>query len=206
MSAAGGSRRQQRTKPASRKAGRHPDANRTVVRLTEPAFADLVALNKTDTPALRWALKKLLLLERDPEAGEGLHGALIGYRKLTVSDRTWRVVWRVTHDKTGATIVDVAEVWAVGARSDSEVYAEMTDRVSQMPDSPRTLALAEVVERLGKAVTGIRAAAEPEVEELPAWLVGKLVDQAGMRPDQLEDLTLEEAVDVWTEWTSKPRL
>lgn len=204
MSSAGSRRRLQGNNRASRLSGRHPDAELTVVRLTEPAYADLVTLNKTDPPALRWALKKLLMLERDPDAGEGLHGALIGYRKLTVGDNAWRVVWRVTHDETGVTIVDVAEVWAVGARSNAEVYVEMTERVSKMPDSPTTSALSEVVERLGKAASGIRAAVEPEVEQLPAWLVGNLVDQAGMRPDRLEGLTLKAAVDLWTEWMSRP--
>ena len=205
MSGAGKSRR--RTKPSSpsRKGGRHAQAQATVVRLTEPAFADLVALNRAHSPGLRWALKKLLLLEQDPEAGEALRGALIGFRKLTVSDRTWRVVWRVTHDDSGAVVVDVAEVWAVGARSDNEVYTEMTERVAEMPQSPITIALAEVVERLGKTASGISASSEPEEETLPPWLVDNLMHHAGMSSDQIHGLTLRQAVDHWTAWTSEPK-
>jgi mRNA interferase RelE/StbE len=97
-----------------------------VVRLIDPAVDDLRALLRLDPQIVRWALKKLLLLERNPEAGKELHGSLIGWRKLTVSDRDWRIVWRVASDDTGTVIVDVAEVWAVGARADREVYEETT--------------------------------------------------------------------------------
>jgi mRNA interferase RelE/StbE len=65
-----------------------------VVRLTEPAFEDLQTLLRLDPQIVRWALKKMLLLERDPEAGQALHGVLIGWRKLVVGDRDRRVDWR----------------------------------------------------------------------------------------------------------------
>src|SRR5258707_1738557 len=93
----------------------------------------------------------MLLLERNPEAGQPLHGALIGWRKLVVvGDRDWRVVWGVTHDDADTIVVDVAGVWAVGARSESAVYAEMTSRVQRLPSSPATLALSDGVSRLGR--------------------------------------------------------
>ena len=184
---------------------RHPEAERTVVRLTEPAFADLVALNRANPQALRWALKKLLLLERNPEAGAALGGPLAGFRKLTVGDRTWRIIWRVTHDASGVVIVDVAEVWAVGARSDGEVYAEMTERVARMPASPFTVALQDVVARLGRHASGGAVAQEPEADELPAWLVANLVEQAGIAEASVMEMTLREAVDRWTDWISRPR-
>lgn len=38
-------------------------------------------VRKGDPQVVRWALKKCLLLEKNPEAGEQLRGALIGYRK-----------------------------------------------------------------------------------------------------------------------------
>jgi mRNA interferase RelE/StbE len=44
-----------------------------VVRCTEPAIADLERLARTGLPqVVRWVLKKCLLLERNPEAGEEL--------------------------------------------------------------------------------------------------------------------------------------
>ena len=147
----------------------------------------------------------MLLLERDPEAGRELLGALVGWRKLAVADRDWRVVWRVTYDESGVVIVDVAEVWAVGARRDSEVYREMEQRVAVLPDSPQTQALADVVTRLGKAAAGIEAALEPAPESaLPDWLRDRLTNQMGLLPDRVDKLTLQEAVDLWSAWVSSP--
>ena len=63
-------------------------AIRSVATLTEPASADLVALNSKNLRAVRGGFKKMLLLERDPQVGLPLRGGLNGYRKLTVSDNT----------------------------------------------------------------------------------------------------------------------
>ena len=80
------------------------------VQFTDPAFEDLqVMARKKDPQVVRAALKECLMLERDPEAGEPLKGGLIGYRKLVVGDRDWRIIWRVTHDDTGAIIVDAID-------------------------------------------------------------------------------------------------
>lgn len=191
------------TAPRRRRSGRHPDAVRVVVRLTGPAFGDLETLARHDPQGLRWALKKMLLLERDPEAGEPLRGALIGWRKIVVGDRDRRIVWRVTHDEAGTVVVDVAEVWAVGARADALVYAEMRERVASLPDSPATVALADAVVRLGRAAAGLRPATEPATAEaLPGWLVERLTRQAGLPAAAVEAMTLEDAVDAWATWTT----
>ncbi|MCW2132330.1 type II toxin-antitoxin system RelE family toxin [Arthrobacter sp. VKM Ac-2550] len=70
-------------------------ASTAVVRLTDDAIADLRRLQKKDPQIVRWAFKKMLLLERPAHAGEPLLGSLIGFRKLAVGDRDWRIVWRV---------------------------------------------------------------------------------------------------------------
>ena len=160
------------------RSGRHPDADHVVVRLIEPAFADLRALLRLDPQIVRWAVKKMLLLERNPEAGAQLHGTLIGWRKLTVSNRDWRIIWRVTSDKSGTVIVDVAEVWALGARAEGEVYEEMRSRVAKLPPAPKTVALAEVIERLGKVG---RAVGNPRTTSggVVAGLVGQTADPPG---------------------------
>ena len=159
-----------------------------------------------DPQIVRWALKKMIHLEKNPEAGEPLHGALIGWRKLVVGDRDWRVVWRVTHDEQGAIVVDVAEVWAIGARSDASVYAEMTERARSLPSGPSTLALAEVIERLGRTGSGLSARDEPSsTSELPGWLVDRLVEQAGLPAESVVELTLEQAFDAWTGWANRDR-
>jgi mRNA interferase RelE/StbE len=192
-----------------------------VVRFTDAAVADLTGMvRKGDPQVVRWALKKCLMLERDPEAGEELRGALIGYRKLTVGDRDWRVVWRVTHDDEGTPIVDVAEVWAMGARSDSEVYDEMGSRVAALSANPATLPLAEVIERLGKVAAGLAgknaepakgadaafAAPKPGVgEQLPDWLAQALVKVVGLTPEDVAQLSEAEANQRWLEHISTPR-
>ena len=84
---------------AQRRSGRHPNAHHTELRFTNAAVDDLLALQKKNRSALGWAMKKFILIERNPEAGAPLGGGLHGYRKLTVSDRDWRIVWRVTFDE-----------------------------------------------------------------------------------------------------------
>jgi mRNA interferase RelE/StbE len=172
------------------------------VRLIDPAVRDLEDLARHNPQALRWSLKKMLLLERDPYAGEELHGDLIGWRKLVVGNRDWRIIWRATTDDTGAIVVDIAEVWAVGARSDAAVYREMAERVASLPKNPPTLALAEVIERLGRAATAIQGAREIPAEPVPDWLLTRLVHTAGLNRADVEHMTLEEAVDAWTAWST----
>lgn len=164
-------------------------------------------LRKGDPQVVRWALKKCLLLERDPEAREELRGGLIGFRKIVVGDRDWRVVWRVTHDKIGRTIVDVAEVWAVGARSDADVYQEMRHRAAALRSQQSTSPLAEALESLGRITYGLEATVEPRPEagELPAWLSQVLTQVVGLPEDEVERLSPEQAHRVWTDYITKPR-
>jgi len=192
-------------KRPERRSGRHPHAERVVVRLTEPAVDDLEGLNERNPQAVRWALKKMLLLERNPEAGEALHRELIGWRKLVVGNRDWRVVWRVTFDESGKVIVDVAEVWAVGVRSEGEVYAEMRSRVASLPRTPKTVALSDIVERLGKVAEEFDVTPEPTREEVPDWLINLLVSTVGLPQSEVEQMSLQEAVDIWGEWQSRPQ-
>lgn len=203
-----------------RASGRHPDAERTVVRFTDDAVADLERMvRKGDPQVARWALKKCLLLERDPEAGEGLRGALVGYRKLTVGDRDWRVVWRVTHDDEGRPVVDVAEIWAMGPRSDSEVYEEMSSRVATLSANPATVPLAEVIARLGRVAAGLSPQnAEPvkgpdaasgtsgvgAPAQLPTWLAQSLEKVVGLSPAEVLQLSEAEARRRWETFISTP--
>lgn len=180
------------------------------MRFTDAAFADLQRLaRKSDPQVVRWALKKCLLLERNPEAGEELRGGLIGYRKLTVGDRDWRIVWRVTHDDAGRPVVDVAEVWAVGARSDSEVYEEMASRVAALSATPTTVPLAEAIARLsriGKDVAPSSEEPEPDGQPaVPAWLVQVLTTVVGMPRAEVDRLSETQAQEIWHAHTRRPR-
>lgn len=166
------------------------------VRFTEAAVEDLRTLQRRDPQIVRQVLKKCLLLERDPQAGDPLLGDLIGYRKLVVGNRDWRLVWRVTEDDSGGVSVDIAEVWAAGARSDDEIYREMSERVAAMPAAPLTIALAEVVGLFAPG-EGIGAHAEPEHDPVPGWLRDRLVHTAGMTPAEVAELSGAAAADLW---------
>jgi mRNA interferase RelE/StbE len=175
------------------------DAPHAYVRLTAPAFDDLGQLLKKYPQIVRWALKKMIRLERDPEAGDPLLGQLIGWRKMTVGDRDWRIVWRVTTDDAGTVTITVAEVWAVGARSEAEVYHEMNSRVTEAEQTPSTMALAEVVEMIGRhaARDDLVASVEPQADPVPDWLRNRLLHTAGVDRSEVDEMTGEEAMQRW---------
>lgn len=158
------------------------------VRFVDPAIEDLQLL---PPDIVKRVLKKLLLLEENPKAGAPLGGPLTGYRKVVVGNRDWRIVYRETADGD----VEVCEVWAVGARADDEVYREAADRVASLPPGPTTHALAQVLARLGHA-----AQLEPEPETPPPWLVERLVHTAGLRRQDVVRMTLDEALQAWTDY------
>jgi len=166
------------------------------VRFTKAALDDLRALERRDPQIVRQVLKKCLLLERDPHSGEPLLGDLIGYRKLVVGNRDWRIVWRVTEDSTGTVTVEVAEVWGIGARSDDEIYKEMAARITALPASPEKSALSDIVELFAPG-QGIEAQPDPAPDPVPTWLRDRLVHTAGLRPDEVNELTGAEAADRW---------
>lgn len=178
------------------------------MRLTEDAIQDLVRLQKKDPQILRAVFKKMLLLERSPDAGEPLLGALVGFRKLVVGNRDYRIVWRRTHDLDAEPLLEIAEVWAAGARADSEVYEEMTARVAILKKSemPAAQALAEVIERMGKPYADIDAHPEPRPgPELPHWLVQALQESLRLTPDQIKGLDQEKAQHLLSELWSQTK-
>jgi mRNA interferase RelE/StbE len=196
---------QRHTPPPRRQTAAAPKtpAQPVEVWLTDPAVDDL---RRLDGAALVWALKKMLLLESNPHAGEPLLGNLVGYRKLVVGDRDWRIVWRTTTDDRGGVVIEIAEVWAVGARADSEVYAEMTSRVAAMVAQPAKRPLASVIEALGKAAKGVTARPPYEPPPTPEpWLVDLLVRTVGLDRATVEAMTVEEAMDAWADYRNKPK-
>lgn len=96
----------------------------------------------------------------------------------------------------GASVIDIAEVWAVGARADAEVYTEMSARVAELGDSPAAQALSEVIERLGRAAGDITAATEPVHDPVPHWLADRLVHQALMTRNDVAGLTGAQAMQA----------
>ena len=163
-------------------------------------------LQKKNRPALEWAMKKFLVIESNPEAGESLGGALSGFRKLTISSRDWRVVWPSNSDDSGATIIDIGEIWAVGARKDSEVYEGMRGRLDSLPWSEQTKTLTEVVDLLTAKRKRKKAVANPldEPDQTPAevWQIADLVNIAGYPEELAHQLTKAEATKAWETFRS----
>ena len=171
--------------------------SRARVRLIESAAHDLTMLVRSHPLIVRQVLKRLLYIERDPTVGDPLLGDLIGFRKLTVGDRHWRIVWRVLTDSNGELVVEIAEIWGVGARADSAIYTEMTRRVATLPKNPQTIALADVIESLGRTAMGFRVDEQQRREPLPEWLLSRLVYTAGYSRREVESLDAEAAMELW---------
>lgn len=158
-------------------------------------------IRRGDPQVAKWVFKKMIHLEQNPEAGDALLGGLMGWRKISVGDRDWRLVWRVTHDAAGAVIVNIAEIWALGARSDAEVYEEMQGRIATAPDSPHTKALADVLSTLGELTEDLEAAPEPAApESLPKWLSESLIHVVRLPRSKVDALTREEADALWQDY------
>jgi mRNA interferase RelE/StbE len=171
----------------------------TEVTFTDAAIDDLRRIGPDEVPKV---LKKVLILLDSPDAGYPLGGELTGFRKLVVGRNTWRIVYRVIDEKQ----IEICEVWAVGARADAEVYGEAIARVQAASGQrPAIRKLADVIERLGKLSGGVTVPAAPTREPVPDWLAARLVHTVGMALQDVAALSLEEAVDRWGEFVSKPR-
>ena len=170
---------------------------RAQVRLIEAAVHDLTMLVRSDSQIVRQVLKRLLYIEREPTVGDPLLGDLIGYRKLTVGDRHWRIIWRVVAEPNGDLVVEIAEVWGVGARAESAIYAEMKRRVATLPKNPQTIALGDVIESLGRAAMGLRVEEQQRREPPPEWLLSRLIYTAGFARREVETLDAEAAMELW---------
>jgi mRNA interferase RelE/StbE len=167
------------------------------VSFTEAAIDDLRRIGPDAVPKV---LKKVLLLIDDAEAGYPLGGELTGFRKLVVGRNTWRIVYRITGDKT----VEICEVWAVGAWADAEVYAEATARIKAAGEArPELVKLARVIEQLGRAAGGIVVTNPTPREPVPDWLAERLVFTVGMQREEVAALDLQQAVDLWTTFMTK---
>jgi mRNA interferase RelE/StbE len=103
----------------------------------------------------------------------------------------------VVTQPNGDLIVEIAEVWGVGARAESAIYAEMTRRVATLPKNPQTIALGDVIESLGRTAMGLRVEEQQRREPLPEWLLSRLVYTAGFARREVESLDGEAAMELW---------
>jgi mRNA interferase RelE/StbE len=96
------------------------------VELIDDAIADLAT--HAETGKLKAFFSKLLEIEENgSRAGEPLGRDLAGWRKITVGNRNWRIVFRVDKDE------EVATVCVIGDREDGACYEEAKRRADKVP-------------------------------------------------------------------------
>lgn len=165
------------------------------VRFIEPAIEDLLRLSKKNKELFRQVLKKILLIERNPSAGHPLLGGFIGWRKLTVGDRHWRIIWRTFTDESGLVIIEIAEIWAIGARADSKIYKELRDRLETLPPNQKVQSLREVIAYLGQGVMPPNKFANHE--PVPTWLALRLLKNLHISQAEIDLMDAEGAMSIW---------
>lgn len=110
------------------------------VLLLDEAVADLADLAESGN--IRQFLKKLLEIEKNGvQAGQPLGRDLTSWRKLTVGDRNWRIVFRVTEG--------VATVCVIGDREDEACYREASKRVLETADEELATLAQSMMDVLG---------------------------------------------------------
>jgi mRNA interferase RelE/StbE len=98
------------------------------VELIDDAIADLA--KHAESGKRKAFLRKLLEIERKgSNAGEPLGRDLVGWRKITVGNRDWRIVFRVDSQ------VGVATVCVIGDREDGACYEEAMKRIDKVKDT-----------------------------------------------------------------------
>lgn len=98
------------------------------VELLDDAVVDLA--RQAESGKLKLFFKKLLEIEqKGSEAGEPLGRDLVGWRKITVGNRNWRIVFRVDKDEA------VATVCVIGDREDGICYEEAKRRADRAQDN-----------------------------------------------------------------------
>lgn len=113
---------------------------RVRVELIDEAAADLA--KHAESGKLKAFFKKLLEIEANgSQAGEPLGRDLVGWRKLTVGNRDWRIVFRVDKAETVATIC------VIGDRDDGACYEEAKRRADRL-ESEDASSLAELMMKL----------------------------------------------------------
>lgn len=118
-------------------------------------------------------------------------------------------MWRQASDDAQEPVLEIAEVWAAGARADNEIYDEMKSRLGKLKESnqPQAKPLIDVIEQLGRLYSDIEAHPEPEVPlALPEWLARGLAENLHLTHEQTSRLAEEQAQQLMMEhWAGGSR-
>jgi mRNA interferase RelE/StbE len=86
------------------------------------------------------------------------------------------------------------------------VYAEAVARLRTAGATrPELIQLANAVEQLGRLAGDVAVTEPTRREPVPAWLADRLVYTAGMNREAVAALDLQQAVDLWTAYASRPQ-
>jgi mRNA interferase RelE/StbE len=112
------------------------------VELIDDAIADLARL--AESGKLESFFKKLLEIEANgSQAGEPLGRDLVGWRRITVGHRDWRIVFRVDRAE------NVATICVIGDRDDGACYEEAKKRAESVEDRDAASLAESMMELLG---------------------------------------------------------
>ncbi len=112
------------------------------VELIDEAIVDLADLAESGN--LKQFFKKLLEIEASgSQAGEPLGRNLVGWRKITVGNRNWRIIFRLSKEET------VATVCVIGDREDAACYEEAQRRAAQAKHADATSLAASMLDLFG---------------------------------------------------------
>jgi mRNA interferase RelE/StbE len=126
------------------------------VELIDEAVVDLADLAEGGN--LKQFFKELVEIEANgSQAGEPLGRNLVGWRKITVGNRNWRIVFRVNDDET------VATVCVIGDREDAACYEEAQRRAEQVKDADATSLAASMMDLIGTRKQRKKAARKQKV-------------------------------------------
>jgi mRNA interferase RelE/StbE len=112
------------------------------VELIDAAVADLA--RHVESGKLKSFFEKLLEIEASgSQAGEPLGRDLVGWRKITVGNRDWRIVFLVDRAET------VATVCVIGDRDDGACYEEARKRADDVDDADAASLAESMMELFG---------------------------------------------------------
>jgi mRNA interferase RelE/StbE len=162
------------------------------VQLIRDAVEDIKNLYKKDPQIVRLVTKKIIQIAKEPYAGKSLHGDLLNFRKITVGNNHWRIVWRVYESEKR---IEYSVVWGVGPRSNEEIYKTVKKRIIELGEDPETIHLKKALEVMNPRTLKDRM--ENSQEESIEAIHHKLIQVAGIPADFASKLELKLAKELW---------
>jgi mRNA interferase RelE/StbE len=170
------------------------------IRGIYPVAADILKLTKRHQSVLQLILKKIEYLQLNPGAGVRLAGDLSEFKKVTVGNRAWRIIFQEQMIE-GTRVIEILEIWGIGSRTDGDVYDEVRARLKSMPPSPMTISLYEILLMLQNPKFSLAEPTHASADPIPEWLATRLKTELGYSDSRLIGMTGAQAMDIWDDRT-----